>query len=161
MRELIGAADGAGLKVGIVVARFHSSITEALLTGALDRLAELGVADDDVVVARVPGALELPQAAQQLAGRGGLHALVVLGCVVRGETDHYDFVCAETTRGCGRVGAAFGLPVLFGLLTCDTMAQAQARSAPGPDNKGAECAEGAVEMARLFGEIAQSGGPAP
>lgn len=153
MRELEGAADGTGLKVALVVSRFHSSITDALLRGALARLAELGTAEADVTVVHVPGALELPQAALRLAGRGGHDALVVLGCVIRGETDHYDFVCAETTRGCGRVGAAFGLPVMFGLLTCDSMAQARARSGPDADNKGGECAEGAVRMARLFADI--------
>lgn len=153
MRELEGELDGAGLKVALVVSRFHTSITEGLLGGALDKLRALGVADDDLLVTRVPGALELPQAAQRVLDTQHPQAVILLGCVIRGETDHYDFVCAETTRGAGRLAAASGVPVLFGLLTCDTQAQAVARSAPGPNNKGADCAEGAVRMARLFAAL--------
>ncbi|GJM20577.1 MAG: 6,7-dimethyl-8-ribityllumazine synthase [Planctomycetota bacterium] len=153
MRELEGELNGAGLKVAIVVSRFHTSITDNLLSGALEKLRTLGVADDDLLVVRVPGALELPQAAERVLLSQRPHAVIALGCVIRGETDHYDFVCAETTRGCGRLAHEYQVPMLFGLLTCDTQAQAVARSAPGPDNKGAHCAEGAVQMARLFGQL--------
>jgi len=157
MRELEGELDGAGLKLALVVSRFHTSITDGLLSGALDKLRALGVADDDLLVVRVPGALELPQAAQRVLLTQRPHAVIALGCVIRGETDHYDFVCAETTRGCGQLAREYDVPVLFGLLTCDTQAQAVARSAPGPQNKGADCAEGAVRMARLFTALGEPG----
>ena len=149
MRELTGQTDGQGLHVALVVSRFNEAITSGLLEGARQELLARGVADEDCTLVRVPGALELPFAAELLARSGAHDAIVVLGAVIQGETDHYDFVCAETTRGCGRVATQHGLPVLFGVLTCQTLGQATARSGPGPENKGAECARAAVEMAHL------------
>jgi len=149
MRQIEGTLDGTGLQLALVVSRFHADITGGLLAGALAEWAAHGVEDGRIEVLHVPGALELPVAAGWLAARGGLDALGVLGAVIRGETDHYDYVCAETTRGCGRVALDHGLPVLFGVLTCDTLAQALDRSRPGPANKGGEVAAAALRMATL------------
>jgi len=145
-------ARGASMRVSIAVSRYNETVTAGLLRGALDALAECGVADDDVTIAHVPGALELPLAADALA-RDGADAVVVLGAVIRGETDHYRLVCDEATRGCGGVALARGVPVGFGVLTCATLAQARERSAPTPKNKGREAALGAVETARLLAAL--------
>jgi 6,7-dimethyl-8-ribityllumazine synthase len=132
-----------------VVSRFNRSITAPLLAGALEALAAHGVTDDDVVVAHVPGAFEIPFAADALARTGRYHALVCLGAVVRGETPHFDYICAEVTRGVGRIVAAHRLPVAFGVLTTDTIEQALARAGEGHGNKGYEAAVTAIEMAQL------------
>ena len=149
MREFEGQLDGQGLHISLVVSRFHEAITTSLLKGALSELADRGVSEKNIQVAYVPGALELPIAAQWMAQKESCDAVIVLGCVIRGETDHYDFVCSEATRGCGRVAAAHDTPVMFGVLTCDTSAQAAARSGPNEDNKGKHCAESAIRMALL------------
>ena len=161
MRETEGTLDGDGLRVAVVVSRFHDDITGGLLRGALATLRERGVAEDAIHVVHVPGALELALATQQVLRAEKPDAAVVLGCVIRGETDHYDFVCAETTRGCGKVALEHDTPVLFGLLTCDTLAQALARSGDGAGNKGAECAEGALRMATLARTVRDGGKGGP
>ncbi len=148
-RELTGPLEGRELRFGVVVSRFNRSITAPLLAGALEALAVHGVAADDVVVAHVPGAFEIPFAAQELARTGRYHALVCLGAVVRGETPHFDYICAEVTRGLGRVIAEHRLPVAFGVLTTDTIEQALARAGEGHGNKGYEAAVTAIEMAQL------------
>jgi len=132
-----------------VVSRFNRSITAQLLAGALEGLAAHGVADDDVVVAHVPGAFEIPFAAQHLARGGGYDALICLGAVVRGETPHFEYICDEVTRGVGRIIAEHRLPVAFGVLTTDTIEQALARAGEGHGNKGYEAAVTAIEMAQL------------
>jgi 6,7-dimethyl-8-ribityllumazine synthase len=154
MRQTEGTLDGTGLRLAAVVSRFHAEITGGLLAGALAEWAARGVDPDRIEVVHVPGALELPLAAAWLAARGDLDALVVLGAVIRGATDHYDYVCAETTRGCGRVALDHRLPVLFGVLTCDTLAQALERARPGPGNKGGEAAVAALAMATLGRRLA-------
>lgn len=148
-RELTGALEGRGLRIGIVVSRFNRSITAPLLAGALEGLAAHGVSDEDIVVAHVPGAFEIPCAAQALARSGRYHALVCLGAVVRGETPHFDYICAEVTRGVGRVVAEYRVPAAFGVLTTDTIEQALARAGEGHGNKGYEAAVTAIEMAQL------------
>jgi 6,7-dimethyl-8-ribityllumazine synthase len=148
-RELSGALEGRDLCVGIVVSRFNRSVTAPLLAGALEALAAYGVGDDDIVVAHVPGAFEIPFAAQALARSGRYQALVCLGAVVRGETPHFDYICDEVTRGVGRVVAEYRVPVAFGVLTTDTIEQALARAGEGHGNKGYEAAVTAIEMARL------------
>lgn len=148
-RELTGALDGRGLRFAIVVSRFNRSVTAPLLTGALEGFAAHGVGDDDIAVAHVPGAFEIPFAAQELARAGRYHALVCLGAVVRGETPHFDYICAEVTRGVGRIVAEHRLPVAFGVLTTDTIEQALARAGEGHGNKGYEAAVTAIEMAQL------------
>jgi 6,7-dimethyl-8-ribityllumazine synthase len=148
-RELTGLLEGGGLRFGVVVSRFNRSVTAPLLAGALEALAVHGVADDDVVVAHVPGAFEIPFAADALARTGRYDAVVCLGAVVRGETPHFEYICAEVTRGVGRVAAEHRLPVAFGVLTTDTIEQALARAGEGHGNKGYEAAVTAIEMARL------------
>jgi len=148
-RELTGSLDGAGLRFGVVVSRFNRSVTAPLLAGALEALKGHGVGDGDVVVAHVPGAFEIPFAAQELARTGRYDALICLGAVVRGETPHFDYICAEVTRGVGRIVDQQRIPVGFGVLTTDTIEQALARAGDGHGNKGYEAAVTALEMARL------------
>lgn len=148
---LEGGHQGAGLRLGVVCARFNGTITTRLLEGCLDELASLGVDRQDVVVAWVPGAFEIPCAARAFATADvGYDAVVTLGAVIRGETGHYEVVAAECARGVQDVAVQSGTPVVFGVLTCDTVGQALERSAPDPTNKGREAASAAVEMARLL-----------
>ncbi len=148
-RELTGPLEGRELRFGIVVSRFNRSVTAPLLAGALEGLAAHGVADEDVVVAHVPGAFEIPFAADALARTGKYHAIICLGAVVRGETPHFDYICSEVTRGVGRIVAEQRLPVAFGVLTTDTIEQALARAGEGHGNKGYEAAVTAIEMVQL------------
>ena len=148
-RELTGPLEGRELRFGIVVSRFNRSVTAPLLAGALEGLKAHGVADDDVVVVHVPGAFEIPFAADAMARAAKYHALICLGAVVRGETPHFDYICAEVTRGVGRIMAQHRLPIAFGVLTTDTIEQALARAGEGHGNKGYEAAVTAIEMAQL------------
>ena len=148
-----GGLDGSDLRLAVVVSRFNEIVTEPLLRGALATARDLGVGEDALDVVRVPGAFELPQAARRLAGAGGYDAIVCLGAVVRGETPHFDYVCNEAARGLTMVAQEFNLPVAFGVLTCDTMAQARARSGGSGGNKGDEAVRAAIEMANLFRQI--------
>jgi 6,7-dimethyl-8-ribityllumazine synthase len=149
VRELTGPLEGGGLRFGVVVSRFNRSVTASLLAGALEALAGHGVADDDVLVAHVPGAFEIPYAAKRMAHSGQYDALICLGAVVRGETPHFDYICAEVTRAVGRIMDAHRLPIAFGVLTTDTIEQALARAGEGHGNKGYEAAVTAIEMVRL------------
>ena len=150
MRETTGSLDGRGLKFGVVVSRFNRSVTEGLLAGALSALTTNGVAEDAIDVAIVPGAFELPLGAQRLAMTGRYDALVCLGAVVRGQTPHFDFVAGEAARGVGEVALRFDLPVAFGVLTTDDMAQALARAGGDHGNKGYDAAVTALEMVHLL-----------
>lgn len=145
-RRIASRPHGAGRRVGIVLSRFNPAIGEGLLAGALRALAEAGVADDDVTIATVPGALETPQVLQRMAQSGEHDALVALGAVIRGETYHFEIVSNESARGVSEVALEFGVPVGNGILTCDTDAQALARM----DAKGYEAAQAALELASLF-----------
>ncbi len=147
--ESAGHLDGRGTRFGIVAARFNERLVETLLAGALDYLTRHGVAAADLHVVRVPGAWEIPLALEELARRGGFDGLVALGVVIRGETPHFDYVCSQSAAGIARVGHQFRLPVGFGLLTCDTPAQAQERAGGKAGNKGVEAAAAALEMADL------------
>ena len=155
MREKLepGKIDGqwnaAGLRFGIVVSRFNSFITERLLAAAVDALERSGAASKDVDVVHVPGSFELPLAAKQLAATGKYDALIAIGCVLRGETAHYDYVCSETARGLQLAQMDSGLPILFCVLTCDTLEQAIDRAGLKGGNKGFEAALAAIEMAHL------------
>lgn len=142
--------DATGARLAVVVARFHSDITERLLAGALEALREHGATDADVEVIRVPGAWELPQTAARAVERGRFDAIIALGCVVRGETPHFDFVCQEATLGLGAVARTSHIPVVFGVLTTDDVEQANARSRSGKDNKGYEVAIAALEMISVY-----------
>ena len=144
-RRLAPSTAGAGLRVGIVVSRFNPAIGDGLLAGALRALDESGVADNDILVVSVPGALETPLALQRLAQTGDFDALVALGAVVRGETYHFEIVANESAAGVSSVMLEFGLAIGNGILTCDTDAQALARM----DAKGYEAAQAALELANL------------
>ena len=148
-----GGLDGSDLRLAVVVSRFNEIVTEPLLRGALATARDQGVGEDSLDVVHVPGAFELPQAARRLAGLGRYDAIVCLGAVVRGETPHFDYVCNEAARGLTMVAQEFNLPVAFGVLTCDTMAQARARSGGSAGNKGDEAMRAALEMANLFRKI--------
>ena len=142
-----------GLRFGVVVSRFNDFITSNLLTGAMDVLCQYGVKEDDLKVLKVPGAFELPQAARKLCSIDNFDAIVCLGAVIRGETSHFDYICAEASRGVGQVGLEFNIPVLFGVLTTENLEQAVARSGSGSSNKGRETALAAVEMASLYRKL--------
>jgi len=144
-RRIAPSTAGAGLRVGIVVSRFNPAIGDGLLAGALRALGEAGVADNDILVVSVPGALETPLALQRLAQTGDFEALVALGAVIRGETYHFEIVSNESAAGVSSVMLEFGLAIGNGILTCDTDAQALARM----DAKGYEAAQAALELANL------------
>jgi len=148
-QKLDGGLKADGLRFAIVVSRFNSFITERLLAAAVDALGRAGAASKDVNVVRVPGAFELPLAAKKLAASGKYDALVAVGCVLRGETTHYDYVCSETSRGLQLAQMDTGVPIIFCVLTCDTLEQAIDRAGLKGGNKGFEAGLAAIEMARL------------
>lgn len=139
---------GAGL--GIIAARFNHAIVDRLLDGALETLARQGVNEAQQTVLRVPGAFELPQAALRLGGREDIDAVITLGCIIRGGTPHFDYVCAQAARGIGEAALRLNKPVIFGVLTTDDVAQAQDRAGGAQGNKGAEAALAALEMISLY-----------
>ncbi|MBV1961809.1 MAG: 6,7-dimethyl-8-ribityllumazine synthase [Immundisolibacteraceae bacterium] len=139
-----------GARFGIVVSRFNDFITERLQGAAIDTLVRHGAKATDITVARVPGAFELPMAAQRLAASGKVDAVLALGCVIRGATPHFDYVCSEATKGIGAVGQQTGLPVAFGLLTVDSIEQAIERAGTKAGNKGVDAALTAIEMVNLL-----------
>ncbi len=139
-----GDHNAKGLRFGIVVSRFNDFVTSKLLSGALSAFKE---------VVRVPGAFEIPQAAKKLCSSREFDAIICLGAVIKGDTPHFDFISAETSRGVGQIGLEFNIPVLFGVLTTNNLEQAVARSGSDSSNKGRETALAAVEMANLFKKI--------
>jgi 6,7-dimethyl-8-ribityllumazine synthase len=141
------------MRVAIVVSRFNDFVTERLLEGARAGLAELGIAAADVEVLHVPGAFEIPMAAQRVAEAGKVDAVVCLGCLIRGATPHFEYIASACANGITAAAASTGVPMSFGVLTTNSAEEALERAAPGPSNKGREAAEAAVEMARLFGRI--------
>lgn len=149
-RLLQATASGEGLRIAIALARFNQAVTDRLLAGALEALTSHGVAEDAIDVATVPGAFELPLCAQRLAATGRYDAVVCLGAVVRGETPHFDFVAGEAARGIAEVSRRHDIPVAFGVLTADTIAQAMARAGGERGNKGFEAAVTALEMVQLL-----------
>ena len=154
MVEIIeGDQSAKGLRFGIVVSRFNDFITSNLLVGTLEGFKESGVDKADLKILKVPGAFEIPQAAKKLCSTGNIDAVVCLGAVIRGETSHFDYICAEASRGIGQVGLEFNIPVLFGVLTTENLEQAIARSGSGSSNKGRETALAAVEMATLYKKL--------
>jgi 6,7-dimethyl-8-ribityllumazine synthase len=156
--EWQGSQRAAGCRFAIVVSRFNPEITDGLLAGAREALAEAEVRDEDLTLVRVPGAFELPVAAQRLAESGRFDAVICLGCLIKGDTMHFEYIADAATRGIAEIGLATGVPVTFGVLTTLTDEQAQVRARPGADNKGREAAAAAVEMATLLRAI--DGGPA-
>jgi 6,7-dimethyl-8-ribityllumazine synthase len=147
--KISGELSGAGLRFGIVVSRFNNFITDRLLAAAVDAFERAGAADKDVDVVPVPGAFELPLAAKKLAATGRYDALIAIGCVLRGATSHYDYVCSETARGLQLAQMDSGLPIIFCVLTCDTLEQAIDRAGLKSGNKGFDAGLAAIEMARL------------
>ena len=144
-----GSLSAAGLRFGIVVSRFNSFITDRLLAAATDALERGSAESKDVDVVHVPGAFELPLAAKKMAATGKYDALIAIGCVLRGETSHYDYVCSETARGLQLAQMDTGLPIIFCVLTCDTLEQAIDRAGLKGGNKGFEAGLAAMEMAQL------------
>ena len=152
-RTLTGRMDGAGLRVGIVVARFNEFVTDRLLAGALDTLRRHGVEEEQIAVAWTPGSFEIPVVARRMAESGGYDAIVCLGAVIRGETPHFDYVCANTAAGIFRAGYETGVPVIFGVLTTNTAAEAVDRAGAKAGNKGRDAALAAIEMADLLRQL--------
>ncbi len=153
MPEFIGSPDGTGRRVAVIVSRFNETVTQALGEGAVATLVECGVLFDDIDVVVVPGAWELPTATRALLGTGRYDACVVVGAIVRGGTPHFEFVAGETSRAIMQLGADFEVPIGFGLLTTDTMAQAEARAGGEHGNKGRDAALAALEMADLLARL--------
>jgi 6,7-dimethyl-8-ribityllumazine synthase len=147
--SISGELTASGLRFGIVVSRFNGFITDRLLAAAVDALERAGATNEDVDVVRVPGAFELPLAAKKLAATGRYDALIAIGSILRGETAHYDYVCSETARGLQLAQMDTGLPIIFCVLTCDTLEQAIDRAGLKGGNKGFEAGLAAIEMARL------------
>ena len=158
MPEFLGTPSGEGRRFAVVASRFNESITVKLAEGAVETLVRHGAAFDDVDVVWVPGAWELPAAARRMLASERYVALIAVGAVVRGETPHFDIVAGEAARGLADAGADFDVPVALGLLTCDTMAQAEARAGGEHGNKGVDAAMAALEMADLF-DLLDSSGP--
>ena len=150
MRVFEGNLVSEKIKVGIIVARFNEFITSKLLGGAVDALKRENVNDDDIDVAWVPGAFEIPLIADKMAKSGKYDAVICLGAVIRGSTSHYDYVCAEVSKGVAQVSLNSGIPVMFGVLTTDNIEQAIERAGTKAGNKGFECAQGAIEMVNLI-----------
>ncbi len=148
---------GAGLRIGLVVSRFNGTISDRLLSGAVDGLRRHDVADDAVDIAWVPGAFELPLVAQRLARSKRYDALVCLGAVIRGATPHFEYVASHTAGGIAEVGLDTGLPVIFGVLTTETIDQAIERSGTKAGNKGYDAAVAAIEMANLLRLLPENG----
>ncbi len=157
-RELTGHLDGSGLRIGIVVARFNEYVTRRLLESAVARLDRLGIGDEQITVAWVPGSFELPVVAREMASDGGVDAVICLGAVIRGETAHFDYVARGAAEGIARVSADTATPVIFGVLATYTTDQAMARADESRGNLGAEFAESAVEMANLMRSIKDANG---
>lgn len=144
---------GTGLKIGIVASRFNEFITTRLLSGAEDALKRHGVSEEDITVAWVPGAFEIPLVAKKLAASGKFDAVITLGTVIRGATPHFDYVSNEVAKGVAAAGMETGTPVIFGVLTTDTIEQAIERAGTKAGNKGWDAAVSAIEMANLFKQL--------
>lgn len=153
MKTFEGNIVAKDVKIGIVVARFNEFITSKLLGGAIDGLQRHNVEEDQIEVAWVPGAFEIPLVASAMAKSGKYDAVICLGAVIRGATTHYDYVCAEVSKGISQVSLQTGIPVMFGVLTTDNIEQAIERAGSKAGNKGFECATGAIEMINLLREI--------
>ena len=153
MKTFEGKLVSEDMKVGIIVARFNEFITSKLLGGALDTLTRHEVKEENIQVAWVPGAFEIPLIASKMAESGKYDAVICLGAVIRGSTSHYDYVCSEVSKGIASVSLKSGIPVMFGVLTTENIEQAIERAGSKAGNKGSECAQGAIEMVNLIREI--------
>ena len=153
MKTLEGKLVASGIRVGVVAARFNEFITSKLLSGAMDGLVRHDVREEDVHVAWVPGAFEIPLIASKMAKSGKYDAIICLGAVIRGSTSHYDYVCSEVSKGIAAMGLDSGIPVLFGVLTTENIEQAIERAGTKAGNKGYDCALSAIEMVNLIRQI--------
>lgn len=153
MKTLEGKLVSGKIKVGIVAARFNEFITSKLLSGAVDGLVRHDVKEDDIEVAWVPGAFEIPLIASKMANSGKYDVVICLGAVIRGSTSHYDYVCNEVSKGIASVSLSSGVPVMFGVLTTENIEQAIERAGTKAGNKGYDCALGAIEMVNLIRQI--------
>lgn len=148
-----GQLNAAGLRLGLVAARFNNFICEHLISGAVDAIVRHGGSPKDITVVRVPGSLEIPLAVKKLAESGGLDAIVALGAIIRGSTTHYDLVCNETAKSLAKLQLDYTLPIGFGVLTADTIEQAIERAGSKAGNRGAEAAISAIEMVQVLREL--------
>lgn len=155
MRTLEGKVVAEGIRIGIVVARFNEFITSKLLGGAIDGLVRHGMNEEDVDVAWVPGAFEIPLIAKKMAKSGKYDAVIALGAVIRGSTSHYDYVCNEVSKGVAAASLDSGVPVMFGVVTTENIEQAIERAGTKAGNKGYDCALGAIEMVNLIREMGE------
>lgn len=153
MKTFSGDLIPHNIRIGIVVARFNEFITSKLLSGALDTLVRHNVSEDDIAVAWVPGAFEIPVVASRMAKSGKYDALICLGAVIRGSTSHYEYVCSEVSKGIAQISLQNDIPVMFGVLTTENIEQAIERAGSKSGNKGSECAAGAIEMVNLLRQI--------
>ena len=158
MKTFEGKLVSSQIKVGIVAARFNEFITSKLLSGAVDTLLRHDVREEDIQVAWVPGAFEIPLIASKMAQSGRYDAVICLGAVIRGSTSHYDYVCSEVSKGIATVSLQCGIPVLFGVLTTENIEQAIERAGSKAGNKGSECASGAIEMVNLIRTLGKEAG---
>nr|WP_314465224.1 6,7-dimethyl-8-ribityllumazine synthase [uncultured Clostridium sp.] len=153
MKIFEGTLVSKDIRIGIVAARFNEFITSKLLGGAVDCLRRHGINEEDIEVAWVPGAFEIPLIASKMAGCGKYDAVICLGAVIRGSTTHYDYVCSEVSKGIAQVSLSSGIPVMFGVLTTENIEQAIERAGTKAGNKGFDCAAGAIEMVSLIRKI--------
>src|SRR5438128_5937816 len=159
MNIIEGTQSGAGFRFAVVVSRYNDFVTDRLQAGALGALAKAGVATSDITVVRVPGAFEIPIAAQHAAESGRFDAIVCLGCVIRGETPHFDYICSAVAQGLAAGSAATGVPMAFGVLTTNSVEEALARAGDGPSNKGREAAVAAIAMAEVVAQLTRQADP--
>ena len=159
MRTIEGSKRATGFRFAIVVAKYNDFITDRLQAGALAALAAAGVASDDITLVRVPGAFEIPLAAQHAAESGRYDAIVCLGCLIRGETSHFEFISSAVSQGLTAAAAATGVPMAFGVLTTHSVEEALARAGDGAGNKGYEAAVAAVEMAEVVAQLTRQATP--
>jgi 6,7-dimethyl-8-ribityllumazine synthase len=152
-RNVDGMLSAKGVKVAIVAARFNSFIVERLVDGALDAITRTGGTADDVTIVRCPGAFEIPQVARRVLEAGGHDAVICLGCVIRGATPHFDYVAGEAAKGVGQLAMTSKVPVVFGILTTDSIEQAIERAGTKAGNKGFDAAMAALEMASLYAQL--------
>jgi 6,7-dimethyl-8-ribityllumazine synthase len=152
-RFVDGQLTAKGLKVAIVAARFNAFIVDRLVDGAVDTLERSGASGDDITVVHCPGAFEIPQVARRVVEAGGVDVVICLGCVIRGATPHFDYVAGEAAKGIGQLGMSARIPIVFGVLTTDSIEQAVERAGTKAGNKGADAALAAIEMASLFAQL--------
>lgn len=153
VKVIEGTVVAENIKIGIVAARFNEFIVSKLISGAVDGLIRHGMSEEDLTLCWVPGAFEIPLAAEKMAASGQYDAVICLGAVIRGATSHYDYVCSEVSKGIAQVSLKAGLPVMFGVLTTDTIQQAIERAGTKAGNKGYDCAISAIEMINLLRKI--------